>query len=253
MPGRTTRLDWAERWFGDGFRVLAPPGGFGATDLDLTGAATLVDRLRARGIRATFNHVIVRAAALALSRHPELHVLPAGARRLHPDRVDIGLSVAGRTSFAPVLVLEDAGRKRLPELCAEIVRRVPEVARKEEQDLAWLRRWGWLLPLSILRRLLLRWLTGRLWFRRRLAGTFQVSCNARLDVQVPFLFYSAACLGVGRVRDAVVPVGGQPAVRRVCTVACAVDHTAWDGMRVATFHAELRAILEGDELAGEVE
>jgi pyruvate/2-oxoglutarate dehydrogenase complex dihydrolipoamide acyltransferase (E2) component len=252
MADRLESLDWAERWLADGFRVVDTPGGFALYDCDMTRAGLLVERLRARGVKATFNHVLVRAAALALSRLPELHQLVAGTRRLAPERVDIGLSVAGTTSFAPVMVLEDAGRKALPELASEILRRIPEVQAKEKQDLEVMRRWGWLIPWGRLRRWLLRWLMSRLWFRRQLAGTFQVSCNAMADVTVPFLFNTAACLGTGRVRDAVVPIDGQPQVRKVTTLACCIDHKVWDGVRAARFAAEIRQILEQGELEAEL-
>src|SRR5690349_1811591 len=104
MPDKIERLDWAERWLGDGFRVIEVPGGFATLDIDMTRAGATLERLRARGLKATWNHLFVRACALALARHPDLHQLAAGARRLVPDRVDIGLSVAGTTPFAPVMV-----------------------------------------------------------------------------------------------------------------------------------------------------
>ena len=250
---RVERLDYAERWIGDGFRVLDTPGGFAAVDVDMTRTGALVERLRTRGVRATHNHVIVRAAALALSRHPELHQLVAGNRRLRPERVDIGLSVAGHTNYAPIMIIEDAARKALPALCDEIVRRVPEVRQKEVRDLAGMRRWGRLIPFAGLRRLLLRFLFGRVGFRRRLAGTFQVSCIGGVDLVVPFLFNTSAVLGVGRVRDRVVAAGGQPAVRPMVTLACCIDHKAWDGVKTARFQTEVRRILEEGQLDGEAE
>jgi pyruvate/2-oxoglutarate dehydrogenase complex dihydrolipoamide acyltransferase (E2) component len=252
MPDRLERLDWAERWLGDGFRVIETPGGFGTLDIDMTRASALVDRLRARGLKATPNHLFVRACALALARHPDLHQLVAGNRRLYPERVDIGLSVAGKTSFAPVMVIEDAARKNVVAIAEEVVRRVPEVRAKEEKDLANMRRWGWLIPWGRLRRWLLRWLMGKLWFRRKLAGTFQLSVSHMMDVTVPFLFNSAGAAGMGRVREAVVPVGGQPAVRKIVTMSCSVDHKVWDGMRLWRFMDEVKKVLEEGELDGEM-
>jgi pyruvate/2-oxoglutarate dehydrogenase complex dihydrolipoamide acyltransferase (E2) component len=249
---KTERLDWAERWLGDGFRVFTVPGGFLTLDVDVTRASQLVERLRSAGIQATFNHLFVRAAAVALSRLPELHQLVAGTRRQRPERVDIGLSVAGTTAFAPLMVIEDAGRKTLPALSREILSRIPEVREKELKDLDGLRRLGWLIPFGFLRRWILRWLMSKIWFRRKLSGTFQVSCNSKADVQASFLFNSAACLGTGRVRDAVVAVDGAPAVRQVATLSCTVDHKEWDGVRASIFTLEVKKILESGELEGEV-
>lgn len=251
MPDRLDSLDWAERWLGDGFRVLDAPGGFVLVDVDVSGAERLVARLREQGISATLNHVAVRACALALARHPELHVLVAGTRRLRPARVDIGLSVAGETNFAPVMIIEDAAQKPLPELSSEVARRVPEVREKEQKDLAWLRRWGWLIPFGFLRRAILRRLQDSLWFRRKLSGTFQITCLP-VDVVSAFYFNSAASLGVGRARDRVIAVDGRPAVRPVMTLSGTIDHKVWDGARVATLVQEVKRIIEEGELDAEL-
>jgi 2-oxoacid dehydrogenases acyltransferase (catalytic domain) len=118
------------------------------------------------------------------------------------------------------------------------------VRKKEKEDLAFMRRVGWLVPFAWMRRIILRWLFGSISFRRKLAGTFQVSCLDKVDICVPFLFNTAACLGVGRVRDAVVPVNGHPMVRPILTLAISIDHKAWDGMSGAAFLGEMRTILE---------
>jgi len=251
MADREERLDHAQRWLNDAFRVIDPPGGFTTLEVDMTRALALVEKLRAGGVRATYNHLVARATAVVLARRPELNQMVAGIRRLHPERVDIGLSVAGSTNFAPVMVLEDAGHKPLRALAEEIVRRVPEVKAKAEKDLAGMRRWGWLIPFGPLRRLILRWLYTRLWFRRRLAGTFQVSCSGLTDINVPFLFNTAAVLGAGRVRDRVVAVDGQPAVRPILTISVCIDHKAWDGVRAYRFLDQVRRVLEDDTLEGE--
>jgi pyruvate dehydrogenase E2 component (dihydrolipoamide acetyltransferase) len=244
-------LNFAERWICDGFRVLEVPGGFAQSDVDMTRAKELVARLRGSGVHATYNMLVVRAAALAISRKPELQRMVVGTRRYRNGRVDIGLSVKGSTGYAPIMVIEDAGQKRLPDLIAEITRRIPEVQDKEAKDLASMSRWGWLIPFGFLRRLLLRFLFGMFWFRRRLAGTFQISC-LDADVVCAFLFPTAACLGVGRVRDRVVAVAGQPVVRPMITLTCSIDHKSWDGMRIVALHADVRRILEDGELDGEV-
>jgi pyruvate/2-oxoglutarate dehydrogenase complex dihydrolipoamide acyltransferase (E2) component len=166
--------------------------------------------------------------------------------------VDIGLSVSGETTFAPVMVIEDAGRKPLPVLSEEIVRRTPEVRAKDAVDLARTRRWGWLVPFGFLRRALLRALFNRTWFRRRLTGTFQVTCVSPADWSVPITFNTCACLAVGRVRDRVVAVDGRPAVRPMVTLVVTVDHNAWDGARALVFFEEMRRVLESDALDAEV-
>lgn len=252
MGDRYDRLDGAERWFADALRVVEPAGFFEAVDVDMARSQVLIERLRQNNIKATYTHLFVRAAALALTKHPHLHQLVAGTRRVYPERIDIGVSVAGTTFCAPVMIIEDAGNKTLEKTAVEIVTRTPQVREKEVRDLAVLRRWGRLVPAGWLRRALVRWLQSQIWFRRSVAGTFQVTSVPSVDLLVPFMFSAAAALGVARVRDRVVVVDGKPAVRPIVTLACCADHKVWDGMRAATFLVELKRILEDGDLETEV-
>lgn len=252
MTDRYERLDYAERWLRDGLRVCEAPGFFEAIEVDMIRSKNVVERLRQSGIKGTYTHLLVRAVAIALLRHPELHKLVAGTQRLYPGQVDIGLSVAGNTIVAPTMVLEDAGRKNLRELATEIIKRTPEIRKQEMQMLTHLQKWGWLVPFGWLRRWILRFLLRQFWFRRQGVGTFQISCVANVDLLVPFMFNTSAILGVGRVRDRVVAIDNQPVVRPTLILACCVDHKVWDGVGAAKFLTELNRILESGELEQEV-
>lgn len=252
MPERVERLDWAERWITDSFGITDPPGGVLAVEVDMTRARAVVEALRVRGLKATYNHVVVRAAALALTRHPEIHLFVVGSRRAYLESVDIGLSVASSVAAAPIMILKDAGRRRLPELTEEIIRRAPEVRAQQEQELAVLRRWGWLLPFRWMRRGLLRLACGHIAFRRKLVGTFQVTCLP-IDLTAPLSVTAAGTLGVGLVRDRVVAVDGRPEVRPTVLLSCAIDHRAWDGMRAYTFLHEVKQTLESTALDSDID
>ncbi|MFO0679526.1 MAG: 2-oxo acid dehydrogenase subunit E2 [Polyangiaceae bacterium] len=252
VTGRYETLDWAERWFADAFAVIDFPGGLALLDVDMTRSKVILERMKAKGLAATYGHILVRAVAMALARHPELHVMVAGSTRFVPGRVDIGLSVGGQTNYAPPMILEDAANKKVEELSAEITRRVPEIREKEAKDLDWVRRWGWIIPFRFLRRAMLSFFFQKVWFRKNLAGTFQVSSLPGVDVVVPFLFNSAAVYGAGRVRDRVVAVDGVPVVRPIVTLSVCIDHKIWDGVRAATFHGTVRKILESGEIESEI-
>jgi len=246
-------LSLGERWLPDAFRVIAAPGGFALRMVDMTQATAALKLLREAGLRATFTHLIVRAAAVALARNPELRQMVCGYRRLTPADVDIGLSMAGETTYAPVVVLAGADRTPLGPLVPSLNEAVRVAHEKEKRDLKNIGRIGWIIPLGFLRRLILRWLQNTFWFRRRLAGTFQVSCLSSVDVAAPFLFYTGSLLSAGRVCDRVVAVDGQPAVRPTVWLTVCVDHVAMDGRRAGQLLKAIKIVLEGQELVREAQ
>ncbi|HMU39546.1 MAG TPA: 2-oxo acid dehydrogenase subunit E2 [Pseudomonadota bacterium] len=248
-----TSLTHGERWFLDGFSVLHPPGGVLWRSCNMSRAKALVQALKEQGVSATYTHLVVRAAALALEHCKDSHVLVCGYQRMKPGRIDIGLSVAGQTNYAPVLVIEDAVKKSLPELVSFLKEQVPKTREKETRDLAGMRRTGWLVPLGFLRRAILRLLGRMFWFRRKLVGTFQITVLREVDVVEPILFYSGAALGVGAVADRVIAENGVPVVAPTLMLTMAFDHRTLDGRRTADLLTAICDILEGDTLLAEVQ
>jgi pyruvate/2-oxoglutarate dehydrogenase complex dihydrolipoamide acyltransferase (E2) component len=249
--GSIVPLSYAERWFVDGFSVIPPAGGIIARLTDMTKAKAALQALRARGLPATWTHIFVRAAALALKRYPEAHMLMAGYKRLRPTNVDIGLSVAGRTNYAPVMLIPSAEEKPLPELVGFINDGAIATREKEERDLEGMNRLGWIIPFGPLRRMILRLLGRSLWFRRRLVGTFQVSCLPTADFMVPMGFYTGSLLSVARVCDRVIAVDGQAVVRPTTWLIVCMDHKVMDGRIGATLLDTVVRVLESDELLAE--
>lgn len=244
-------LSHGERWFLDGFDEVPIPGGMLWQLCDMSQAQAAIQLLREKGVPATYSHLIVRAAALALQKYPEGHQLVCGYTRVLPTRVDIGLSVAGQTSYAPVLVIEGADRRPLDELVEYLVTAVPATRDKELRDLAGMRRTGWIIPIGAIRRWILRLLRRSFWFRRRLVGTFQVTCVPGCDILGPMVLYSGSILGVGRVAERVVAVAGRPEVRLTAWVCIAFDHRTMDGRISSTLLQTIRQVLEGPELLAE--
>jgi pyruvate/2-oxoglutarate dehydrogenase complex dihydrolipoamide acyltransferase (E2) component len=248
---RVDRLPLGERWFHDAFHVVSGPGGFASRLVDMTRAKAALRALGDSGLAATFTHLVVRAAALALARNPDLHGIVCNYRRLTPGSVDIGLSMAGKTTYAPVVVLPEADRKPLALLVTAMNDALATAREKEIRDLEYVRRRGWLIPFGLLRRLLLRWLQRTFWFRRKLVGTFQVSCLATVDVAASFLFYTGSILCAGGVRDRVLAIEGAPVVRPTMWLTLCVDHAALDGQGAGKLLKAIKTILEGDELLEE--
>src|SRR5687768_3408318 len=123
-PAADEVLDYAERWLRDGLAVVRPSFSVIQTTVDMTNAHQRLDALRRRGVHATATHLLVYAAARALSANRQFHQLIAGNRRHRPEHVDIGLSISGDTFVAPVLVVE-----RSEEHTSELQSRIHLVCR----------------------------------------------------------------------------------------------------------------------------
>ena len=245
------KLDWAERWIRDGLELSRPPAFFESLQVDMTEACALIERARERGVRLTYAAILVRAAALALAANPDLHVMVCGGRVYSPARVDVAVSVAAEGSLAPVMVLESANAKTLPELSAELAGRVEAVRAADAKLMSGLRRWGRLLPFATLRKAVLRLMYRSLEFQRKSAGTFQVSIVPGVDQFATPVFGGSALLTAGRVAERVVAVKGVPTVRPTVYVTCSADHRVWNGSAAERFLLSLRAILESPELRKE--
>jgi pyruvate dehydrogenase E2 component (dihydrolipoamide acetyltransferase) len=239
----STHLDYAERWLLDGLHVLRPPFSALQVTADMTHATRRLEDLRREGVHATATHLLVQAAARALAANPALHQLIAGTRRHRPATVDIGLSVTGDTFVAPVLVIESANTKSIGDIAAEITRRAPGVREADRQMLGVLRRWGWIVPFGFLRRAILRLLFRSGAFRRKGAGTFQISTVAG-DWALTSTFATSGVLIGGQIWSRVVAIDEQPAVRPIMTLTLSSDHGVWDGRAVARFMSAVKAELE---------
>ena len=214
-------LDYAERWLRDGLTVLRPALSVQQIAVDMTSANQMLEQLRNTGVAASSTHLLVHAAARALASNPQLHQVIAGTRRHRPGRVDIGLSVTGETFVSPVLVIENADGKSVAEIAAETTRRAPEIRASDHQMISTLRRWGRIVPFGFLRRAILRLLFMSATFRRKGAGTFQVT-TVPVDWALTSSFSTAGVLVGSQVRLRVVVVDGKPAVRPIMNVTTRV-------------------------------
>ena len=239
----TRSLDYAERWMRDSLDVLRPAFGAHQITVDMTAALARLDQLRADGVIATPTHMLVYATARALDSNRDLHLLTSGSRRLSPPAIDVGLSVTGEIFVAPVLVIENAERKSIADIATETASRVAEVRKTDKQMLDSLRRWGRLVPSRALRRLILRWMFESPRYRRKVAGTFQIS-TVPVDWALTSTFVASGVLVAGRVRSTVALVDGVACLRPCMTLTLSVDHGVWDGRAAARFLAAVRTELE---------
>ncbi len=236
--------------FNDAFAVV--PVASIAQMVDMTRALATLRILRQARIPATMTHLVVRACALVLGRHPEWNWMVCNYRLPNPARVDIGLSMVGRAECARIVVLKAVHDKPLSALVPEFIEAIDPVD-KERRDLANLPRWTWVVPFSLVRRFVSHALNKWMWFRRRIAATLQVSIPPMADLVPPLLFQTGSLLCVGAVRERPVAIDGRVAVRRTAWLTLTADRGAMDGVRGAGLLRAIQDLLESDELVREAQ
>jgi pyruvate/2-oxoglutarate dehydrogenase complex dihydrolipoamide acyltransferase (E2) component len=236
-------LDYADRWLRDGLRVLRCDLAVMQVTVDMTNALRALNALRRTGVLASPAHVLVHAAARALGDNPSLHQVVVGNRRYHRPHVDIGLSITGDAIVVPVMVIEEADRKSIADIATEVAARAAQVQEADQKMLKALRTWGRLVPFGFARRAILRLLFSNATFRRKGAGTFQVSV---IPAESGFTssFSTAGVLFGGQVTSRVVVVDGAPAVRPMMTLTLSGDHGVWNGRAATSFMAAVKTIME---------
>ncbi|MGH7256697.1 MAG: dihydrolipoamide acetyltransferase family protein [Nitrospirales bacterium] len=179
------------------------------------------ERLRAQLKQAMNPHpsltdLILKALALALTRHPEINVSYMGETMRQHGSIDIGIAVGLEEGLISP-VLRDCGNKTLAELTAESRQLIDRARSKRLQPQEYS---GATVSLSNL-------------------GMFDVE-NFIAVLMPP----EAAALAVGAVREVPVAENGavRPGRRMKATLSC--DHRVLDGMQAAKFLKEVKRLLE---------
>jgi pyruvate dehydrogenase E2 component (dihydrolipoamide acetyltransferase) len=194
------------------------PHFFLTREIDMERAAEARTHLKALDERfaVSYNDLVIKAAALALRRHPAVNASFLDDRvRYHGD-VHIGMAVAVEDGLITP-VLRHADRKGLAEIAAE-TKALAERARA--------------------RRLVPEEYTG---------STFSISNLGMFDIDAFTAVINppeAAILAVGRVAERPVVVDGAVVTRRVMAVTLSCDHRVVDGATGARFLQTLTLMLE---------
>lgn len=164
----------------------------------------------------SYNDLVIKAAALALRKHPAVNAAFLEDRiRFHGD-VHVGIAVAVEDGLITP-VIRHADRKGLAEIAAE-TKALAEKARA--------------------RRLAPEEYTG---------STFSISNLGMYDIDAFTAVINppeAAILAVGRVAERPVVVDGAVVPRRMMTVTLSCDHRVVDGATGALFLQTLTLMLE---------
>ena len=167
--------------------------------------------------RVTLTDLLVKVLAVSLREHPALNASwQDDGTILRYSSVNIGLAIAVADGLL-VPVIREADRLSVKEVAAQRERLV-DAALKDKLALADME-----------------------------GGTFTVTNLGMFGIERigPIIKPpEAAILGVGAVKEQVVPVAGQPAIRPIMDLTMGCDHRALEGATVARFLQTLVAYLE---------
>jgi pyruvate/2-oxoglutarate dehydrogenase complex dihydrolipoamide acyltransferase (E2) component len=241
---RIDKLPISAKFMRSGLRVTNHAGAVCQKEILVDEAAAKLEILRGKGVRITWTHIFVRAAALALTRHPEVNKLTGRSKTMYSSRVDIAVSIDSEAAVTPVLIVRDAANSSVYEIAARLS--CTEEQKKEADDM-WrlVNKFGWLLPTSFLREFVIRHVSpGRPESRREMGGTFQLTSLPEVDVLTPLLFNTTAAFGIGGVRQRPwVDENGQLRSGLSVIVSCPFDHAVINGRQAARFLETFAAIL----------
>ena len=193
------------------------------SEFDLERVAEMRTAMAAMGdeYKVSFNDVIMKATATALSRHPEVNAHWMGDRIRHFNRVHLGMAVAIEDGLITPVIF-DADQKRMSEISAEaraLAKRARERKLKPEEY------------------------TG---------ATFSVSNLGMFGIDQFTAIINppeAGILAVGGVEEKAVsgtPYGkpGELVIRKRMRVTMSCDHRVIDGATGAIFLQTLRRLIE---------
>jgi pyruvate dehydrogenase E2 component (dihydrolipoamide acetyltransferase) len=188
-----------------------------ATEL-VAARTSLKDDFAAQSVRLTYLPFFIKACVLALKKVPSMNATfdMEKGEIVYRKRYNIGVATATEAGLI-VPVLHDADMKSIFDLAIEI---------SELAELARTRK----IPRDKLTN-----------------GTFTItnfgSYGARMGTPI-IRPPEAAIAGFGAIRDEVIPVNGEPAVRPVLPICASTDHRLNDGEHLWTFVRTVTELLE---------
>src|SRR3989441_5022587 len=191
-----------------------------SSEVDMTDVLAMRQTLNAtageEGVKVTVNDLIVKAAALALEKYPEVNSSLKDDHFIRYKHIHVGMAVDAPTGLV-VPVIHDANTKG-----------VRSIARESKALIAKARN-NKLTPAD---------LEG---------GTFSVSNLGMMDASNFIAVINppqAAILAVAATRKQFVPIDGQPVIRDLMTMTMSTDHRILSGAAVARFLQEVKRLLQ---------
>jgi pyruvate dehydrogenase E2 component (dihydrolipoamide acetyltransferase) len=187
------------------------------SDIDMEQAERFRDQFKQnRTTHPSITDLLIKAAAITLSRHPDINVSFIGTAIRRHARIDIGIAV-GIDDGLITPIIRNCGEKSLEDISTES-RTLIELARAK-----------------------------RLQPQEYTDATFSISNLGMFDVEnfiAVLIPPQAASIAVGAIRDTPVVKDGAVKAGRHMKVTLSCDHRALDGVQGAGFLKEFKRILE---------
>ncbi|MEP6932851.1 MAG: dihydrolipoamide acetyltransferase family protein [Nitrospirota bacterium] len=187
------------------------------SEIDMEEAERFRDQCKQnRTMHPSVTDLLIKAAAIALTRHPDINVSYTGHAIRKYAHIDIGIAV-GIADGLITPVLRNCAAKSLDEISTES-RTLIDRAREK-----------------------------RLQLQEYTDATFSISNLGMLDVEnfiAVLMPPQAASIAVGTIRDVPVVIEGLIKASRRMKVTLSCDHRALDGVQGAGFLKEFKRILE---------
>ncbi len=193
---------------------------------DVRADALIAARERARQrLELTYTDLLAWITIQALKRHPAMNATLEGDRLRQHAAIHLGLAVAVPDGLL-VPVVRDAGALSLAQL-AERSRELTERAR--DNSVTSVELSGSTFSLTTL-------------------GVYEI------DAFTPILnMPEVGILGIGRIREAIVPQDGQPVLGHMLALSLTFDHRAIDGAPAAAFLQTIKQLIESPDTYGELQ
>lgn len=190
-----------------------------ASEIDMTEAAHLREQILEANLfpeRITFTHLLIRALALTLPRHP----------RMNASWVDGAVQIHGDINIAIAVAVEDG-------LVAPVIHRCQERSLREIAQAT--------------QGLVEKAQAGKFTGSELTGGTFAISNMGMLEIDsfsAVIIPPQAAILAVGSIRERPVIRNGALAVAKTMRVTLSADHRVLNGVEAGRFLEDLKHVLE---------
>lgn len=191
-----------------------------STDVDMYELLKLREQLNEelapKGVKASVNDFLIKAAAKALKNKPGVNVSVDGETILMKSDINIGMAVALENGLV-VPVVRNADKLKIEEVVAE----TKELVKKTRE--------------------------GKLTSADMSGGTFTITNLGMLgiDMFTPIInMPQSAILGVGRAVEKPVALNGEVVIRPMMVLSLTADHRAIDGALAAEFLIEIKKYIQ---------